>query len=596
MPLNCRVNIEQAQPKIQELLEQAHEATGVKFEFEVDYAALYAGLSADRKKDYGERLGDVMTWYLEPLVRSLRTACADGLKKESVQELCTAKKISFRQFATEAEYKKAVTWGGSYCRTRVVDGVLVMETKPDTFCSNVDYVLDSFDNTFAGNSDFPLALRVNMQEYAPKVVETLQELEEFSGVKFEFEVDYAGIYNSMNPDRKRDYGERIGWLMHAYLEALVRGLRSKLENPLRKEAFQEICSTKKIGFTMFPSAAEYKKPVPWGGSYCRIRVVDGTLNMETSADNMASNIDYVADTFDDAVAGNPDFPLTLRINMAEYAPKLQEQLEEIEEHTGIKFEFECDYAGLFKTIPADRKRDYGNRIGEVMTWYLGGLISGFRYKVENPLRKEAIAELCTAKKIGFHMYPTAAEYKKVVPWGTSYCRTRVVDGVLVMETNGDNFCSNVDNVLDCFDHTFMGNPVLPLAARVDIASSQEKRDEFVSRISAAVGKPFTFETDWNALTPLLVTRGYENRHGEVMTWYLEPLASNMENLCKDELGKEAINEKFPSDGLVRFVNDTSATGYAQCAFVAPNILLIKVHPEKMCSNVSETGTDLEKQL
>jgi hypothetical protein len=518
---------------VNEILEEIAESTGVRFSLEVDYPSIVAALPAAKKGDYGERLGEVMVWYLEPMASRFKHVCADHLKKESVIELCTAKKISFQIFPGEKEYRKAAAWGTSYCRCRLVDGVLYIETRGDTFCSNVSDVLDCFDDCFAGNAAFPLAVRANLQEYGPKIEETLQELRSSTGVEFEFECDYAGLYNILPASVKSSYGDRLGEVMHWYLEALSRGLKQKIENPLRKEAVQELCTAKKITFHMFPNAAEYKKACSFGGNYCRIRLVDGALAMETKDDSMCSNIDYISDCFDDCFAGSPDFPLTLRVNMAEYQDKINEAIDEIEEHTGIKFEFECDYPGLFKSIPADRKRDYGNRLGETAHWYLQAVSRAFSYKCQNALRKEAVVELCTAKRIGFALLDKN-EYKKLAPWGSSYGRCRVVDGLLVIEVPADNFCSNVDEVLSsCFDNTFMGDASFPLAARVDVAEYQPQRDADVEKISTAIGKPFTFETDWPALTKLLETRGFPNRHGEAMHWYLEALASNVERLCAD---------------------------------------------------------------
>lgn len=605
-PLVLRTNIAQFTPRIEETLQKIETSTGVRFVFECDYAALYKQLPAGNS--YKDRLAEMMQAYLEAMEYGLRTKCQDPLARESVHELCTARKIAFRVFNTMQEYKKACSWeSSSYNRSRLVDGVLVMECPLENFCSNVDYVIrECFEKCFAGNSDFPLKLRGNISEYTPKIEEVLEEIEQSVGIRFEFEVDYAAMFKQVKASDRSSYAESLGELMHTYLKALKWGLENgSQKNALCKEAVHELCTAKKITFRIYDKRQDYSKVTEgkWENSYsyCRCRIVDGVLVMECPLENFCSNVDYVlSECFLDTFAGNESFPLRLRVNIAEQANEMVECLEEIAKHCGIKFEFECDYVTIYGALRAAKKKDYLNSLGSIMLAYVQAIKSFVSYRLTHPLRKEAVLELCTAKKLTFRLFNNQKEYKAACSWGDkfSYCRCRVESGVLFMEASVDNFPSNVDNILDSFDYTFMGDPAFPLAARVDIANNVEKHQAALDRLSAASGKAFTAEFDWPAIMKVInKSSSYENRPGEAMTWYLEPLASNVERLCADDLSKEAFGDKFPDgSAVVRFAFDDKAAGYCATSFEAPNVLVIRVQESRFCSNVDECGRDIEKQL
>lgn len=77
--------------------------------------------------------------YLRVLSNALAERCKDELRKEAVVEECSKnRKIRF-EIIDDDEYKKGGNKNG-YCRCRMVNGDLVMETKVHSFCTNVEYV------------------------------------------------------------------------------------------------------------------------------------------------------------------------------------------------------------------------------------------------------------------------------------------------------------------------------------------------------------------------------------------------------------------------------------------------------------------------
>jgi len=57
----------------------------------------------------------------------------------------------------------------SYCKTRIVDGVLEMYTSNSKFPSNVDYAGNDLIRTCSGDAPFSLAARKNLADTLPKL-------------------------------------------------------------------------------------------------------------------------------------------------------------------------------------------------------------------------------------------------------------------------------------------------------------------------------------------------------------------------------------------------------------------------------------------
>lgn len=302
LSLATRKNIRDNTPKMEEHLATIEEATGQKFTYEVDFPTILTFAEGDWKERIGELIYDS---YLSELAWGIKRFCEDPLQKEALLDCATARKISFHVFPTKKDYEKVPRADKlpRYCRARVVDGVIVMETHKEDFPVNVGAVRDDLIQVFAGEGPLSLACRIDIAKTAAEIDEKLTELEEASGIKMEVEVDYAGLKAAMPKDRVEDLGERLGTFVSSYIASLVWNCARKCkEDEMNKEAFVEICSTKKIKFNIFKTAKEYEKAANYGDSYGRGRVVGGDLVIELNPDNLWANVDYIFD-FDKMFAG-----------------------------------------------------------------------------------------------------------------------------------------------------------------------------------------------------------------------------------------------------------------------------------------------------
>lgn len=287
--------------------------------------------------------------------------------------------------------------------------------------------------------------------------------------------------------------------------------------------------------------------------------------------------------------------LVQRKEIRDTGAKAKELLDRLKEETGIEFEFIVDFAGLLAKFNPSALSSYGDRIGTVFNdWYLNPIVDGLISFCKDPLCKESVREMCTKKQITIDILPDK-DYEKDTKCN-NYCRMRVIDGALVAQIKSSNLCSNVSYVSEDLNTTFAGNSALSLASRRNIAQFDTKRDEHLATMSQALGKTCVFEVDWPTLTKALEERGYAERHGDAMAWYLDGLVYYFKKVCDDEMGKEAMQEKFTgSEAVIRFVLDDKVTTYVVTRF-ENGALCIKVPSKNLCSNCSNTGEDLEAQL
>ena len=97
-------------------------------------------------------------------------------------------------------------------------------------------------------------------------------------------------------------------------------------------------------------------------------------------------------------------------------------------------------------------------------------------------------------------------------------------------------------------------------------------------------------------------RGYKDRAGEVVyDWYLGALANSITKLCSDNMSKEAFQESCEKK-VIAFILHTgpqeellSAYCYSQTTF-EDGVLKVLIPKERLCSNVGDTGTDMESRL
>lgn len=154
LTLKARRSIVSNAKELEEHLDKIAEASKVKFDLEVDYLGLLGQMEESRKNEYMDSIGEMVQRYVGVMAYTISNKCKDALNQEAVQELCSAKKITFKIYKNDKDYLAAApkTWKRSYSygRCRVVDGVLVAELSNDRLYSNIDDLLNNFDDCFSG--------------------------------------------------------------------------------------------------------------------------------------------------------------------------------------------------------------------------------------------------------------------------------------------------------------------------------------------------------------------------------------------------------------------------------------------------------------
>lgn len=276
LSLALRKNIRDSEAKRNENLEAIKAATGVDFALEVDFAVLMSKIAPDYQASYATNLGDVVhDWYLTSLSYGLKTKCQDEMNKESLVEACTAKKISF-QIVTPAEWDSV---GYGYCcRIRVINGVLMMECKPDYFGSNVDYLWKDFEKCFAGQGGLTLKARAGIRDSEAERQGHLDAINAAAGTTFTFECDWATL---SKPAVDRGYEDRAGEVVAWHLGGFKKNVCKILADEMGKEAFLDKCPAKVIRFVVDATIPSGKVT----------RFVNGGVNMCVKPDYLGSNVD-----------------------------------------------------------------------------------------------------------------------------------------------------------------------------------------------------------------------------------------------------------------------------------------------------------------
>jgi len=286
--------------------------------------------------------------------------------------------------------------------------------------------------------------------------------------------------------------------------------------------------------------------------------------------------------------------LILRKNIRDFTPKMTSNLEMMKEASGVDFTVEIDFAGIKAVLAADNS--YGDRLGEALyDWYMTALAKNVKRFCEAPLQKEAFAEHLGEKKtIRFNIT------KAKLADSYAYALTADEGGVLVCTIPVDKFCSNVDNLGNDLNKALAGSGPLSLNQRKNISDYNEKLQSNLAVIKTATGIDFDVEIDWADIAKQMAQSDYKERLGEAFyDWYLTALGRSLTKLCSDELGKEAFVDKCGAKKLIRFqIVEKAKDDYVYVFSEIPSdgTLVISVPKKKLCSNVDNTGNDIEKML
>eukprot|EP01088_Endostelium_zonatum_P019038 TRINITY_DN6373_c0_g1_i1.p1 TRINITY_DN6373_c0_g1~~TRINITY_DN6373_c0_g1_i1.p1 ORF type:complete len:142 (+),score=23.98 TRINITY_DN6373_c0_g1_i1:900-1325(+) len=137
---------------------------------------------------------------------------------------------------------------------------------------------------------------------------------------------------------------------------------------------------------------------------------------------------------------------------------------------------------------------------------------------------------------------------------------------------------------------------LSLVQRKEIKSYEDKIAELVKRLDAATGTSgWKIEADYNvlgeAMGPTSNDKNFSDRLGQVVYSYAENVTKKVEELCKDDMSKEAFNDAVTSKTVV-IQKDPKQSTFVMTKIV-DNKLVIGF--QSYC-NVGQAGEGIEKLL
>eukprot|EP01128_Nolandella_sp_AFSM9_P005589 TRINITY_DN2726_c0_g1_i1.p1 TRINITY_DN2726_c0_g1~~TRINITY_DN2726_c0_g1_i1.p1 ORF type:complete len:297 (-),score=87.12 TRINITY_DN2726_c0_g1_i1:48-905(-) len=281
-------------------------------------------------------------------------------------------------------------------------------------------------------------------------------------------------------------------------------------------------------------------------------------------------------------------PLVLRKNIRDTDGKLKENIAKIEKALGVSgVQVDFDYGFVNENLGSS----YKNRAGWVLNdAVMGGVASVCVSKwSKDEAFAKPFAEAWTSKLITY----------RIVPDVSNYTELRLDNGVLVIACKKfDQMVTNVhqigQNIMKTVELRGEGNVNTRLAS--NMAKEKSKHQAITERLQKAVGLsvPVTFDGDYGRMNAEL-SKSYVDRLGEVLTWVLDGLASNVERQCKDDMVKEALQEEWC--GRIRFSYvDSLPSGIYHDVNFADKVMEITSMGSKMASNVGDTGKNLEDKL
>ena len=379
-----------------------------------------------------------------------------------------------------------------------------------------------------------------------------------------------------------------------YLSGLASNVETFCKDPIQKESFVETFKERHTIAVVLEEQQDEESSHRY--SYVWLHNNGGLLEIHIPKDRFCSNVGNTGDDLTKVCSGDSPLSVATRKGIADSQKSLTQALKTLKTHSGIDFELEVDWVPIADIA---KERGYEDRAGEIIhDWYLKGLASNVESFCKDPIQKESFVE--TFKDRHTIAFILEEQQDEESSHRYSYVWTANKGGVLEIHIPKDRFCSNVGNTGDDLTKTCSGDSPLSVATRKNIADNEKTRQKNVTRLTKATGIEFELEIDWVVMAETAKERGYEDRAGEIIyDWYLSALAGNLESLCKDDMSKEAVQESCEKKVIAFSVIETDqlldSYSYVQCTF-DDGTLKISIPREKFCSNVGNTGQDIESRL
>ena len=530
--------------------------------------------------------------YLSSLADNIKRFCTDPIQKESFIE--TFKERHTVAFVIEPEQDEESPNRGSYAWTINNGGILEVHLPKDRFCSNVSCAGEDLSKTCSGDSPLSVATRKNIAESQKKLAANLKTIKTATGIEFEVEIDWVVMAEIC---KERGYEDRAGEMLYeAYLEAVASNIKRFCEDAIQKEAFLE--TFKERHSLSFVLEGEQDEDSPNRYAYAWTSNNGGVLVIHLPKDRFCSNVSCAGEDLSKTCSGDSPLTVATRKNIADAQKKLAANLKTIKTATGIEFELEIDWVAMAEVC---KERGYEDRAGEIMyETYLEAIASNIKSFCTDPIQKEAFLE--TFKDRHALTFVLEGEQDEESPNRYAYAWTSNNGGVLEVHLPKDRFCSNVSCAGEDLTKTCSGDSPLSVATRKNIADQEKLRVKNMGRINKAVGFEFETEIDWVSFAAGAKARGYEDRVGEILyDWYFAALASSLERLCADNMSKEAVQEACEKKVIAFTLYNgpqedlLNSSCYSQTTF-EDGVLKVLIPQDRLCSNVSDTGSDIESRL
>lgn len=525
--------------------------------------------------------------YLKGLANNLEKFIQDNITREAFVEAYGARHVIHFKCLPADPRVKPFDGNSDYVFITNENGALTINIYKDrvTMCADTTGTI----GLAASISEGPLSvlqrknIAVNETSSRPKHLKTILDA---TGIDFDTEVQWAEFAVATED---KGYKERVGDIVYDwYLKALAANVVTFSKDNIQREAFVETFGTRKlISFRLIEETAPKSK-----SQYYSVTNEGGVL----SANIVKSRITTNASNFgeDLALACSGDGPLTvlMRKNIADATKQMNEHLATINKASGIEFDVEVDWA-QFAVATVDK--GYQDRVGDIIyNWYLKGFAKHVETFCKDPIQREAFTEsFGSRKQIAFIL---AAD--KHADRRSTYHFTLNHDGVCEIHIVKDRFTTSADSTGEDLAQACSGDGPLSVTTRKNISDSAETRAGFIGRINKASGLQFEYEIDWESVAPACKERGYDNRAGEVVGWYLKGLAENVEKICADDMGKEAFAEACEKQNiLVKAVpqDEVGSNGYVTCV-LKEGVLIVSIGKDRITTNAGNTGSDIMSQL
>jgi hypothetical protein len=428
-------------------------------------------------------------------------------------------------------------------------------------------------------AEFKLSLvqRKNLKENDEKLNESLQKIRDATGVnEWAMEIDWGTVYPVYQlGDRPGDtiYGE--------CMSALAGNIENLCKIEATKEAFNSSLNQSKIIFNVDKKASSYWSEkivngcleIGYKGSVCNVYELGRKIE------------DQLTTTFEEC-----EMPIKLRTNIEseDVQEKKNNQMEKIKEATGRDFELKVQWAEMIKDhMDANYPQNFGESI---LNSVLEGLADNVKKLCSTEYGKDAFNEFATT---GVIIINSNKNDKKA----SSYFTEAFVNGDVVISFKSICNCYEIgrkfENLLTC---TFE-DVVIPLRLRLNIADTEEKKEEHMQKINDATGRDFTLKVEWAEMIKDHMDANYpQNFGGSILDSVLEGLSSNIRSLCNDEHfpGKDAFNE-FATTGNIIInsnKNDKKATSYFTVKFENGDLVI----SFKSICNCYEIGRNIPELL